>query len=787
MRSDLRRLSRSIRRAPATALAAVVTLALTIGAGASIFAVVDAVLLTPPPFANPEALAVVGETPIDDPAAAPRAVRYATFEAWRERAGPLAALEAFDGTNLTLTGAGVAERVSATDVTPGFLSLLGVVPARGRSFQADDAALRVAIVSADFWHGKLASDPAVIGRQLVLNGRAHTIVGVLPERFVFALNRSDIWRPIPVAPAEAALTGYRVAALARLAPGVSTALVANALDEVSRRSTPPARTAVAPIATVIAGDTTRTLALLATAAAVAVTLAFANLAGLLVVRSLDRRRELAVRTALGAGRFDIVRQVVVEAVVLVAVGSAAGVLLASWTTPTVGRLALQQASGLANRDIAVSWRVIGPVAIVACVFPCACSVVPALAALRSQANDVLRRGVTPAGRELVVRRMFVAGEVAVAFVLLVSMALVGRTMIRVLQLSPGFEPRGVLTLQVSLPGASYPNPGRVAAFYSTLQSALQERLGADNVSIVDELPLTGDRGRAIVAVGPGDPPHEAVVRAASPGYFEVMHIPIATGRSFTRLDDAGAPTRAVVSQSLAQRLFGAEPAVGQRLRFGVGAQPVEIVGVAGDVKHRALDEPLLPTVYVSALQSPSPSSIVVVRSTRPDADVTAVVRQEAARLDANLPIYGVRRLDEFVNASPGIPARRLLAAAFTGFALLAVVLSAIGLFGIAAHDVASRRPELALRMALGADPVRIVVATLRQGGVMVGAGLAAGALLSRWTTRGLGTLVIPSAEADLVSAAAAAAVLVAASGAAVFPAALRAARTDPMLTLRGEQ
>ena len=786
MRSDLRRLSRSIRRAPATALAAVLTLALTIGAGASIFAVVDAVLLTRPPFAEPEALAVIGETPLDDPAAAARAVRYATFEAWRERAGPLAALEAFDGTNLTLTGAGVAERVSATDVTPGFLSLLGVVPARGRSFQADDTSLDVAIVSAAFWHGELASDPAVVGRQLVLNGRAHTIVGVLPERFVFALNPSDIWRPIPVTPAEAARTGYRVAALGRLAPGVSTAFVANALDEVSRRSTPPARTSVAPVATVIAGDSTRTLVLLAAAGAVAVTLAFVNLAGLLVVRSIDRRRELAVRTALGAGRFDIVRQVLVDAVVLVAVGSAAGVLLASWTTPTVGRLALQQASGLANRDIAVSWRVIGPVAIVAFAFACACTVVPALAALRSQASDILRRGVTPGGRELVVRRVFVAGEVALAFVLLVSMALVGRTMIRVLQVNPGFDPRTVLTLHVSLPAATYPNDARVASFYSALQSALQERLGAETVSIVDELPLTGDRGRAIVAVGPDDPPREAVVRAASPGYFEVMHIPIVTGRSFTRLDDAGAPPRAVVSQSLAQWLFGLEPAVGRRVRFGIGAQPVEIVGVAGDVKHRALDEPQLPTVYVSALQSPSRSSIVVVRSTRTDADIAAVVREEAARLDANLPTYGVRRLEEFVGASPGIPARRLLAAAFTGFAVLAVVLSAIGLFGVAAHDVASRRTELALRMALGADPVRIVVNTLRQGAVLVGAGLAAGAVLSTWTTRGLGTVVISSTQADLVSAAAAAAVLVAASAAAVFPAALRAARTDPMLTLRGE-
>jgi predicted permease len=786
VRSDLRHLSRSIRRAPASALAAVLTLALTIGAGASIFAVVDAVLLTPPPFTDPNALAVVGETPLDDPASAPRAVPYATFDAWRERAQGIAALEAFDGTNLTLTGTGAAERVSATDVTPGFLSLLGVVPARGHSFEPGDAARPVVIVSAAFWHGTLASDAAVVGRQIVLNGRAHTIVGVLPERFVFAINPCDIWRPIPLAPAEASRTRYRVRALARLGAGVSAAHVANALDEVSRRSTPPARTSVAPVATVAAGDSPRTLTLLGAAAAAAVMLAFVNLAGLLVVRSIDRRRELAVRTALGAGRFDIVRQVLVEAVALVAAGAAAGVLVASWTTPVVGRLALQQVSGLANRDIAISWRVIAVVAVVAFVFACACAVLPALGALRSSTSGVLRRGATPARRELMVRRAFVAGEVALAFVLLVSMALVARTMVRVLQVDPGFDARGVLTVHLALPAAAYPNRERIAAFYSALQRAVQERLGDGSVSVVDELPLTGDRGRAIVAVRPGDPPREAVLRAASPGYFEVMRIPIEAGRSFARDDDAAAPTRVVISQSLARRIFGTDPIVGRRMRLGISGQPVEIIGVVGDVKHRALDEPLLPTVYVSALQSPSPSSIVVVRSPRADGDVIAVLREEAARLDANLPVYGARRLEEFVGTSPGIPARRLLTAAFTAFALLAVVLSAIGLFGVVAHDIASRRTELALRLALGADPVRLAVATLQQGAVMVGAGLAAGTVLSTWTTRGLGTLVLSSIESDIVSAAAAAAILVTASTAAVLPAALRAARTDPLITLRSE-
>lgn len=207
---DLLHLSRSIRRSPASAGAAVVTLSLTLGAGASIFAVVDAVLLTPPPFSNPEALVTVGETPIEEPTAVPRTVSYATFEAWRERAGSLATLEASDGTNLTLTELGAPERVSGSYVTPGFLTLLGVTPALGRAFDRDAVGQQAVIVSDAFWRGKLAADPGVIGRQIVLGSQAHTIVGVLPERFFIALNRSDFWLPFPVAPAQAVRAGYRV-------------------------------------------------------------------------------------------------------------------------------------------------------------------------------------------------------------------------------------------------------------------------------------------------------------------------------------------------------------------------------------------------------------------------------------------------------------------------------------------------------------------------------------------------------------------------------------------------
>lgn len=781
---DLRHLSRNLRRSPASAVAAILTLALTLGAGASIFAAVDAVLLTPPPFTDPDALVTVGETPIDEPTAAPRAVSYATFEAWRERAGSLATLEASDGTNLTLTELGAAERVSGSNVTPGFLTLLGVSPARGRVFHLDDVGQRVVIVSDAFWRGKLAADPGVIGRQVVLGSQAHTIVGVLPEHFS-VLNRT-FWRPFPVSPAQAVRAGYRVGVMARLAGNVAPAHLERALDDVSRISSPPARVVATHLATAIAGGARRPLRLLAGAAALAVLIAFINLAGLLIVRSIDRRRELAVRTALGARQSEIARQLVLEAEALVVMGTAGGVLLALWLTPVVGRLALEQFGGVANRELAVSWRVIGAVAMVATACAAICGSLPAFLVARPSLADVLRRGATPAPRELTVRRVFVIGEVALAFVLLVSVTLLGQSLISVLKVNPGFDPHGVLALQVALPAATYPGLERVVSFYSTLQSALEERLGPQTMAIINEVPLTGDRGRLLVRVRPTDVGREAVVREAGSAYFDVMRIPIIAGRSFDLRDNASAPPRVVVSESLAERLFASEQPIGRQIRLGAAEQLAEVIGVVGDVKHRALDEAPTHTVYLSGWQSASNGRIVVVRSARPDAEVIAAVREEVARLDRNPPVYGTRSMRDVVAASPGVPARRVLTATFMGFALLAVVLGGIGLFGVVAHDVASRRAELALRIALGADPMRILRATLGQGALMVGSGLAVGCVLSIWAARALSGVVLATGHFDVLSAGVAAAVLMVVGAGAVLPAARRAARTDPLIALRSE-
>jgi putative ABC transport system permease protein len=783
MRTHLSHLLRQLHRSPASAAAAVLTLALTLGAGTTTFAIVNAVLLTPPPFPHPDALVMLGETPVPTPGP-PRMISYPTFEAWRGRAQSLATLAAFDPTNLTLTGLGSAERVSVTDIDSEFMNLLGVAPHLGRAFTPTDAGQAVVLVSHAFWQGRLGGDLAAVGRTIVLNGRAHAVVGVLPERFRFPLNPSDLWRPLPLTAAQAARTGFRMRALARLSAGGTPASLERALDEISGRAVPPSRALAVPLATAIARGSTRTLGLLAASAALAVLLAFANLAGLLTVRSLDRAQELSVRAALGAPRSAIAAYVMLEAQALVVLGATGGTLLAAWLTPAAGRLVVQQFGSIANRDIVVDWRIVSATLALAIVCAAVCGLVPAVLTARRAGAEIFRRGVTHRPRELMLRRFLIGVEVALAFVLLASMVLIGRSLAALIDSDPGFRPDAVITMRVSLPAARYRGNAEEAAFYASLQGRLTERLGAATSSIVDELPLTGDGGRSLAGVDRTRTDAEPVVRTIGDTYFQVMGIGVVAGRSLDSRDNASAPPRAVVSRRLAERLFGASPAVGRQMWLAGPARMVDIVGVVDDVKHRALDEDPIDSAYLSTWQEPSRSSHIVVRADRPAEDVIAIVRDEVARLDPELPVYAPRSMDDVIAASPGMASRRILMGSFTSFAILALVLSAVGLFGVVAHDVASRRPELALRVALGATPARLVTATLRQGATIVASGVACGMLLFVWSGQLLASLAPVAARFDLASTVVSAGVLLAVGIGAALPAARRAARTDPLAALR---
>ncbi len=765
----------------ATAIAAVVTLSLTLGVGAAILALVDAVLLTPPPFADPGSLVVLSESPSGEASASTRRATYGTFEEWREAAGSMARLEAIDGANLTLTGLGDAERVNANDVTPGVLRLLGVTPSLGRTFEAGDAGQPVVIVSDRIWREKLGADPNAIGRAISLGGVNHAVIGVLPRPTQFDPTAADFWRPIAYAITPAFRSSYRVSVYARLAHGTSTASLSGALEHVSRRSSPPSRVVVSSMSEQMAGDSRKTLAVLGAAAALAVLLAFVNIGGLIVVRSIDRQRELAIRSALGASPADIVKKMLLETQLLVAIGIAGGVLIAVWITPPFARLALQQFAGSGVAP-PVDWRAIAIIAVGASIAGALCTLPPALASSRRDVIDTLRRGATAPPREVNLRRMFVIVQVALAFVMLASVTLLGAAFVRVLNIAPGFDAGGVLALKLSLPAAAYPDD-KVVPFYAALQDAVKARLGGDLVSLINEVPLDGSVSRRVLRVRQlDDAGPEAVVREAAPDYFQVMHIRLIAGRSFDARDGASARRRIVISESLARALRMENP-IGQQIWYST-TQPAEVVGIVADVKHQRLDETVEPTAYVPAAQSPSRGMVLVARSMRPDAYVVAAVREEVARLDPAIPVYGVAGLTDIVSRSRGMRERRVITATFAGFGVLAIVLAAVGLFAVTAHDVLSRQKEFALRIAIGARPARVTSHIIRQAGVMVVAGSIAGAVVSVLVNSGLVSAGFATARVSALALGLPTAVVVIGAVLALLPAMRAAMCADPSSILR---
>lgn len=764
-------------QARATAVAAVLTLSLTLGVGTAILALINAVLLTPPPFADPDSLVVLSETPSGEASAQPRRPTFGTFEEWRDAAGSMATLEAVDGTNVTLTGLGAAERIGGNDVTPGFLRQLGVTPARGRSFEATDAGQPVVIVSDRLWREKLGSDPNAIGRVITLGDTGHTIIGVMPKASNVDLMSADFWRPIPFAITPEFRSSYRVSVYARMSHRIPASALISVLDGVSRNSSPRAFAVSTPIKDQIAGDARKTLGVLAGAAAIAALLAFVNIGGLLVVRSLERQRELAIRSALGASPSDIATQRLFETQTLVAIGVAIGILLAVWITPPFARLTLEQFGGA----VSVDWRVIAIIAAMASICGALCAVPAALASARRDVVDTLRRGATPPPRELKLRRMFVAVQVALAFVLLASVTLLATNLIRLMNTAPGFDPSGVLAMKISLPSANY-NDERVVSFYSALQKAIAGRLGQGAIAGVNEVPLDGSVSRRVLRLRPDDSGREAVVREVTPDYFKVMRVAQIAGRSFDERDNTSS-RRIIVSQSLADALGFAQP-VGQSLWYSKNEQ-AEIVGVVADVKHQSLDEPFQPTMYIPAAQSPSRSMVLVARSAHPDADVIAAVREEVARLDASLPVYGVSTLTDIVSRSRGMRERRVITATFVGFGVLAIVIAGVGLLAVTAHDVLSRRKEFALRIAIGARPTRVVSDIVRQAAMMVAAGTSGGAFLSVAVNSALMAAGFATSRVSPLAIGVPVIVIAVAGALALSPAIRAALASDPVTILRG--
>lgn len=784
-------------------LTATATLALGIGGTVATFTFVNAFLLRPLPFAEPDRLLHVWSTDTALHTASGR-VSTADFLDLRREATLFEDLAAFNYTEEDLSDDREPQRISVGRVTANLSRLLEVEPALGRWIAAGTdrpAAPREVVLSDGFWRSHFAADPDVAGRVLRLNDEPHTIVGVMPTAFVFPLPTTQIWAPRVLDPADAR-TRRHLQVLGRMKPGVTQPQAAAEMEAIAARlagrypsENATVSTRVVPLRDALnfaADILVPMVAVLGASILFVFLIVCANVANLMLSRGVARTRELAVRSALGAGRWRLVRQLFTESVLLALCGGAAGVLLASWNLSRIARSVppdLYRVGALAiDREALVFALVVSLLAVL--LF----GMLPALRSTRPDPNVVLKEGGRAAGfapRRRRSQRLLIVGQIATSTVLLIAAALMAGTVRELRRVPLGFAPDGALTLKLILPETRYPDAARVAAFHRDVLEHAAALPGVSAAATVDYLPLNHEfpvaevfAGSTPVVAGEGA---EANALTVSPDYFQVMSIPVVGGRVFDARDDLRAPPAAVVSRGLAESLFGTDDVVGRPIvRRGRGGndRTYTIAGVVGDTRHRGLKGAREAQLYVPQLQAPTRYLRVVLRAQGSPEPHAADARLLVRRIDAQLPVTEIRTLAEVVEEFllPEINIRTALAEQ----AITALVLALVGLYGVMAFAVAGRTHEFGVRTALGASRaglLRLVIGQAARLGILgVVVGLLAGVALTRFLA---GFLVGVAAVEPALFAGVAALMLGCCVVAAYVPA-RRAATVDPVAALRTE-
>ena len=795
---DLRLGARSLRRTPAVTGAALVTVALAVGATTLLWAVVDAVLLRPLPYRDPERLVQLWES---HPEQGPRVVvSRGNYLDWLERAEAFEALGAYmPGWGLGLTGDGPPLQVTGALATPSLFRLLGVDAAAGRTFTdaegqpgTDDAVL----LSEGFWRRRFGGDREVLGRTLTLDGESYRVVGVMPAGFDVPSREVDVWLPMSFPPAYyEQREAHTLHVVGRLVPGASVQAAEAAMDRLARSlgEEHPEEVAgwevtVVPLHEQRVGEVRPALLILLGAVVVLLAAACFNVANLLLARGTARAGEVAVRAAVGASRGRLVRQLLTESLLLGAAGGALGAALA------FGGLELLRSSlGLQIprlADAALDLRVL---AVTAALSLATGAAVGALPAIRDSRAD-LRGGLGAApfqgrgmGRDRL-RPALVAVQVALAVVLLAGSGLLLRSFLAVRSVDPGFDTGGLLAVSLNLPASSYPDTPDHVRFYEDLLERLARLPGVASVAATNEPPILGyDMSRTPVLEGaegdwPGPSPPHRIVTA---GYFEALGVPLVAGRTFHRFDRPGSPLVLVVNEAMARELWPGEDPLGKRLAFDPEGPWHEVVGVVGDTRDQGLEAPADPAIYAPLAQKGwhwMTWMTVLVRTGGDPYAVADAVREEVWALDPSLPVLATRTVDEIYAESR---ARRrfhtLLLSLFAGFAL---VLGLVGLYGVTAFAVARRTREIGIRMALGAQRASVAAMVLRQGAVLAALGLAAGTAAALALSRTLASLLYGIGPHDPATFAAVVGLLAAAALGACYLPARRAARLDPTRALR---
>jgi predicted permease len=801
--TDLRYAARKLRKSPAFTITTVLTLALGIGANTAIFSVIDSVLLRPMPYPDADRVVRIRQTDGGGPDAA-SPPDLADYRTGTKTFVDFALLEPA-ALNLTAPGQS-PERLSGARVSASWFSILGTPALRGRTFtpgEDQEGAARVAVLSEQLWRTHFGSDENIVGRTLSLNGDQFTVVGVASAEDQYPLT-IDVFVP-RILTAEERSDGTRGARwmglLARIKPGVSLEAARADLqrvvdglnrrfpDEYNHRTAEPVR-----LREWIAGDITRPLWVVMGAVGLVLLIACANVANLLLVRATSRETELAVRTALGAGEGRLVRQLVTEAMLLTAIGAAVGIVIAV--------ISMQSLIGMAAATLPVLARtsvdgvVLAATAAVALVTGVIFGVLPAHQVTRGSLASSLRagaRGTRTRPGTLRLRRAIVVGEMAMAVTLLAGAGLLLRSFSRLMHVETGFDPSAVLTYNLGLSGQRYAGSDQYRTFANGLEARLEATPGVVKAAIASELPLDG-RSFAISYVihgKPAPPPNQrpaARIISITDGYFATLGMKTLRGRQFTGTDRDGSAKVAIVNEAFVKKAFPNEDPLGKYVELGWSEDGDRrggtVVGVVNDVKQRALDVDAFPTVYLPYTQAPRSSLSIAVKLRDARTAVVPALRAEVTELDPDLPLYNLRPMEEVVASS--VATERLYMVLLTSFAAVALLLSAVGLYGVIAYAVSERTQELGVRVALGASTSRITRMILGEGLVMSVAGIAVGLGASAAATQVLAKLLFGIKPGDPVTFLAVSLALVIVALAASFFPARRAAKADPLLAMRGD-
>ncbi len=795
---DVRFGVRTLLRRPAFAMIAVLTLGLGMGATTAIFSLIDSVLLKPLPFHEPDRLTMVWEVRprFNRPRIEAAPLNYVD---WQQQVQAFESLAAYVNIPVNLTGSGTPERVVAAQVTPNLLPTLGVDPLVGRWFVAPEGSpgqTAVAILSYGFWQRRFGADRGIVGQTIRLDGQPHLVVGVMPRGFQFPHETVQVWTPMDYAAGAGnpRRDGFFLSVVGRLKPNVSVEQANAELDAVARAlaRTYPANidsTAFAvPLQQDLARNARTSFLLLLSAAVLVLLIACANVAGLLVTRGAQRDREFAVRTALGGSRIQLLRQLIVEGLVLSVGAAVVALVLATQTFDILETLVPESLRGAVAPTLDLRLLTLALIAVLVTGF--VFGLVPLRHALRMDLRTPLnaRTTGTAAGRRRA-QAALVAGEIALAVVVLFSTGLMIRTILNLQAVDPGFRAENVLTANVQLTAADYPTPERRDAFYREVLDRVGRLPGVVSAGFTTFLPYTVLIGAGPVTVvgrpGPGDGSNTVIIRYVTPEYLDTLGVPLVSGRGLSDGDTPGAPAVALVSGRVTF-LFDGEP-VGQRIAFGPSSMMV--VGVVGDIHGEGLDEPnTRGTVYLPAAQLQdvgffTPRSLAIRTTSNPEALVAAVQREIWA-VNPNQTIDAVRTLESIVDGQ--ISGRKVQTGLFTAFAGLALFMAALGVYGLLSFVVTSRMGELGVRAAMGAPRTDLVSLMARDSAVPVVCGLAGGLALAVIVSRSMSSLIYGVEPLDWVSLASSSSMLATVAGVAAALPVWRATRVDPMTVLRAE-